>query len=135
MPFSSGLLRDDGFRSSADGRIAIEARVPWMRSLPWDCVLDITVTLDDEAIPIDALRFTTADGESGSFEELRALDGYWVIGEPLTISWGTVADEPPTDAVVTLAVRILIPYMVLPGGAAARETFTVERRLHRSAAD
>lgn len=103
----SGFVRAGGLRVVDDG-LDFEARLPWMRSLPWRCINQISVTLDGQELPGSCLRLHV-DGRLVRIEECSSLDRYWMIGRAVTVQ--VRRRRMQEGALLCVSVRFVIPYV------------------------
>ena len=117
MGFDVAMLADDSL-STVPGGYVLTLRLPWMRSLPWSCVEDVSVAIDGHPSDASALAFEL-DGAPVPLPELAGRwRDYWVVGRPVRLLIGTETAKSPGSRVrLDLALRLRIPYLILgPAG-------------------
>src|SRR5215218_3341736 len=103
----SGFVSVGGLRV-VDDRLDVEVRLPWMRSLPWRCINQISVTVDGQELPGSCLRLRV-DGRRVRIEECSSLDGYWMIGRAVTVE--VRRRRMQEGMLLCVSVRFVIPYV------------------------
>ena len=103
----SGFVSVGGLRV-VDDRLDVEVRLPWMRSLPWRCINQMSVTVDGQELPGGCLRLRV-DGRLVRIEERSSLDGYWMIGRAVTVE--VRRRRMQEGMLLCVSVRFVIPYV------------------------
>jgi hypothetical protein len=119
-------LRDDALSSVADG-FTLRLGLPWMRSLPLACVLDLSVTVDGHPIPDEQLKVRLGP-ERLSLDALARSTGWWFVQDRLLLN-GPLTLAPGSDHDVTVALQLLLPYLSAGPGTPAVLPFHLSRRL------
>lgn len=108
MPLTYPLLRE-GSLVVAETALGLRIWLPWMRSLPWACISEVEVFVDEVQVGPGRM---TVDTDSGlvRLEDLSRLAGYWVVGRSvvLCIADACVAESAPD---VRVRVTCVIPYI------------------------
>jgi hypothetical protein len=125
--FDKYIVCEEGFRTSDDGRPGgvVEVRMPYYRGLALSMVEAVDLTLDGRPIPPERTTFTV-HGNTYTFDQLpRVTDDRWEMGERAQLAFET--DEPlaPGEHDVTVAVRLRISYMPVPGGGRDSKRLTL----------
>lgn len=116
--FDKYIVCDDGFRALPDGRAGgvVEVRMPYYRGLTLSMVEAVDLVLDGKPVPAERTTFTV-HGNTYTFDELpQVIDDRWEMGERAELAFET--DDPLGlgEHDVTIAVRLRISYMPVPGG-------------------
>jgi hypothetical protein len=119
-------LRDDALSSESDG-FALRVGLPWMRSLPLACVLELGVTIDRHPIPDGQLQVRLGP-ERLSLDALTGSTGWWFLQDRLVLT-GPLALAPDSEHGVTVFMRLLLPYLTAGPGRPAVLPFHLSRRL------
>ncbi|MGY1672613.1 C-glycoside deglycosidase beta subunit domain-containing protein [Geodermatophilus sp. SYSU D00710] len=125
--FDRYIVCEEGFRARDDGRPGgvVEVRMPYYRGLALSMVEAVDLTLDGTPVPADRTTFAV-HGNTYTFAELpRTTDDRWEMGERAQLAFET--DEPlaPGEHEVTVAVRLRISYMPVPGGGRDTKRLTL----------
>ena len=123
-------LRDDALSSIPWG-FALRVGMPWMRSLPLACVLDLEMEVDGAAVPHEdvQVRIDGADVTVADLAEHHAT--WWFLQDRLVLhAPGPLAEG---EHVVTVAVCLLLPYLSAGPGRPAILPFRLSRRLRLDA--
>jgi hypothetical protein len=125
--FDKYIVCEEGFRTRDDGRPGgvVEVRMPYYRGLALSMVEAVDLTLDGRPIPPERTTFTV-HGNTYTFDQLpRVTDDRWEMGEQAQLAFET--DEPlaPGEHDVTVAVRLRISYMPVPGGGRDSKRLTL----------
>jgi Domain of unknown function (DUF6379) len=125
--FDKYIVCEENFRTRDDGRPGgvVEVRMPYYRGLTLSMVEAVDLTLDGTPVPPGRTTFTV-HGNSYTFDQLRqTFDDRWEMGERAQLAFET--DEPlaPGEHDVTVAVRLRISYMPVPGGGRDTKRLTV----------
>lgn len=127
VPFTSGFVREDALSVTDDG-VEVEARLPWMRSLPWRCVDQFTVEFDGRRLEGSDLRVRIGDSVIDA-DDCCSLDGYWVVGTPVVLLASRTPELVGDERVcVRVTVTYVIPYVAGYDGPVAF-TATAEEQL------
>jgi len=127
MTLAEHALRGAVLTAGSPCRLAVG--LPWYRSMPLSAVLGIDLTIDGEVVPDLHLRL-----ESGSVPVVgldRLTDLTWFLQDRAELEWRAPAPSGAAADVV-LRMRLQLPNLVGPGGAAvqvlqeARGTVRVE---------
>lgn len=130
MSYMSDRLLSEDSLSAASGRLVLDLRIPWYRSLPLSCVAQVEVAVDGRPL-------STADAElavNGRRYRLDQLgektDDVWFVQDAAQLlvpfPQGVAA-----GAVKHIAVRLdtRIPYIIVGPGTALNNSVTVSRTL------
>jgi hypothetical protein len=125
--FDKYIVCEEGFRPRDDGRPGgvVEVRMPYYRGLTLSMVEAVDLVLDGTPVPADRTTFTV-HGNTYTFDRLpQVIDDRWEVGERAQLAFLT--DEPltPGDHDVTVAVRLRISYMPVPGGGRDTKRLTL----------
>ena len=121
------IVCEENFRLLDDGRTGgvVEVRMPYYRGLGLSMVEAVDLVLD--GAPVPAMRTTfTVHGNTYTFAQLpQTFDDRWEMGERAQLAFET--DEPlePGEHDVTVAVRLRISYMPVPGGGRDSKRLTL----------
>lgn len=113
--FDKYLIVDDSLRATADG-FAFDARLGYYRGLGLSMVEDLAVTIDDQPVPREAIRFDeTGGGAPLTLDEMEAaFDRCWNFGAVATISVVASAPLAPGAHSLTLSERLRVSYLPFP---------------------
>ncbi len=125
--FDQYIVCEEGFRARDDGRPGgvVEVRMPYYRGLALSMVEAVDLTLDGRPIPPERTTFTV-HSNTYTFDQLpRVTDDRWEMGERAQLAFET--DEPLARGQhdVTVAVRLRISYMPVPGGGRDSKRLTL----------
>jgi hypothetical protein len=125
--FDKYIVCEEGFRTLDDGRTGgvVEVRMPYYRGLALAMVEAVDLVLDGRPVPAAQTTFTV-HGNTYRFDELpQTTDDRWEMGERAQLAFET--DEPlsPGEHDVTVAVRLRISYMPVPGGGRDSKRLTL----------
>ncbi|MGD6741762.1 C-glycoside deglycosidase beta subunit domain-containing protein [Streptomyces sp. BH106] len=128
--FDQYIVCDDhGIRPRPDGRPGgvVEVRMPYYRGLFLSMVEAVDLTLDGTPVPAARTTFTV-HGNTYTFDRMpQVTDDRWEMGERAQLAFET--DQPLDDGehTVTVAVRLRISYMPVPGGGRCTKTLALVR--------
>jgi hypothetical protein len=113
--FDHHIICDEGFRNiQLDGTtigFALLARLPYYRGLGLSMVEDIAVTIDGQAMPREAIRFSVR-GRSWTLDEMETEYGdRWNFGEKAEITVLHPGGLKPGKHTIHLAERMRISYL------------------------
>jgi hypothetical protein len=127
MTLAEHALRGAVLTAGSPCRLAVG--LPWYRSMPLSAVLGIDLTIDGEVVPDLHLRL---ESEAVPVVDLDSLtDLTWFLQDRAELEWCAPAPSGAAADVV-LRLRLQLPNLVGPGGAAvqvlqeARGTVRVE---------
>jgi hypothetical protein len=119
-------LREDALGVDPSG-FSLRVGLPWMRSLPLSCVLQLTVTIADMLMANEDLRVRVG-GQDRTLTDLAGLDQWWFLQDRLVIT-GPVEVQPGHEYEVVVSMQLLLPYLSAGPGKAALLPFHLCRRL------
>jgi hypothetical protein len=125
--FDQYIVCEENFRTRDDGRPGgvVEVRMPYYRGLTLSMVEAVDLVLDGKPVPSSRTTFTV-HGNTYTFDELpTTTHDRWEMGERAQLAFET--DEPlaPGEHDVTVAVRLRISYMPVPGGGRDSKRLTL----------
>ena len=125
--FDQYIVCEENFRARADGVPGgvVQVRMPYYRGLRLSMVEAVDLTLDGTPIPAERTTFTV-HGNTYTFAQMaRVIDDRWEFGERAELAFET--DEPlaPGEHEVTVAVRMRLSYMPVPGGGRNTKRLTL----------
>ena len=120
-------LRDDALSSGPDCFV-LRVGLPWMRSLPLSCVLGLEVELDGTPIDQRDLRVRLG-GQQVAISDLAALDGIWWFLQDRLVLEGHRTLLPRSEHAVSVALRLLLPYLSSGPGEPAVLPFRLDGRV------
>ncbi|MFD1715446.1 DUF6379 domain-containing protein [Amnibacterium flavum] len=105
------------------GGLEVRIRQPWYRSLPLTSVLGVTVAIDGEDVPADAIRLRV-NGRSRTFDELAEVwDEVWFIQDEGAVEIAGVERAAGDDVDVSVEIELRFPYIIIDGvGPLTRRT-------------
>lgn len=113
--FDKYLIVEGSLRATPDG-FAFDARLGYYRGLGLSMVEDLGVTVDDQPVPREAIRFDETGGDAPlTLDEMEtAFDRRWNFGAVATIR--VVAAEPLASGAhrLTLSERLRVSYLPFP---------------------
>lgn len=113
--FDKHMICTDGFENVVEnGQVtgfALLARLPYYRGLGLSMVEDIAITVDGEAVPRDAIRFSVR-GRSWSLDEMETCyDDRWNFGEKARLAVSLPGGLKAGEHRIELAERLRISYL------------------------
>ena len=104
------VLAEDALRATAAG-FELSVSLPWIRSLPLACVVDLVVSIDGEPTEV---RVAVRDRRVEP-AELGSETGWWFIQDRLRLVGGRMLSPGVHD--VSVSFSLVIPYLqVGPSG-------------------
>jgi hypothetical protein len=125
--FDKYIVCQDSLAVRPDGRPGgvLEVRMPYYRGLTLSMVEAVDVTVDGRAIAASRTTFTV-HGNTYTFQELPSVtDDRWEMGERAQLAFETGEQLSPGEHEVTVAVRLRISYMPVPGGGRDTKRLTL----------
>ena len=119
-------LREDALGAAPRGFI-LRVGLPWMRSLPLSCVLQLAVTIDGHPLNDTDLR-VRLHGLERSLTELAASTEWWFVQDRLVVT-GPLDVRHGREHEVEVSMQLLLPYLSAGPGQAAVLPFQLRRRL------
>lgn len=111
-PLDKDVVRPDGLRA-ADGKLQLELRSHWYRSLPLSSLAVVDVAIDGEPVPTDQLSFRY-EGRSYRFGELEEqYDTWWYITDPVTVEIPHPDATAGAEHRVHVDLGLSIPYIIV----------------------
>lgn len=111
-PLDKDVVRPDGLRA-ADGKLHLELRSHWYRSLPLSSLAVVDIAIDDEPIDSEKLTFSY-EGKSYAFDELpEQFDEWWYITDPITIEIPHGGATRGSEHRVHVDLGLSIPYIIV----------------------
>lgn len=125
----------DGESLVLDGEeLLVPLRVPWYRSLPLSCFEDITLEVDGEAVPREAISLEVGGATRPLDDLAERHDEFWRVERT---GWAHVPAPAGlavgATATVTASVTMHIPYIEIGDGVFMPHTATTTRTLEVSA--
>lgn len=126
--FDKYIIVPEGFRnttsSSAVDGYELGIRLPYYRGLGLSMVESIDLTVDGTSVPADALTLTVHGNSYAVTDLATVFDDRWEMGEIATLRVDKAGGLTPGSHEVTVAQRLRISYMPVPGGG--RDSKTLE---------
>jgi hypothetical protein len=120
-------LRDDALQSDQDGFL-LRIGLPWMRSLPLSCLLDLSITIDGEPLATQSLRVVIDQDRIPLPELSKHAERWWFVQDRLPLTGPhRVRDGGRYHVAVTLV--LLLPYLTSRPGRPATLPFRFDREL------
>ena len=119
-------LREDALGVDPSG-FSLRVGLPWMRSLPVSCVLQLDVTIAEQPVGVEDLQ-VRAGGQDRALPDLQRSDQWWFLQDRLVIT-GPVEVQPGHEYEVEVSMQLLLPYLSAGPGKAAVLPFHLRRRL------
>ena len=126
--FDKYLIVEDSLRATPEG-FAFDARLGYYRGLGLSMIEDLAVTIDEQPVPREAVRFDETAGGGATpltlAEMETAYDRRWNFGTVATIS---VARSEPLAAGehnLTLSERLRVSYLPFPAINADTKTMNL----------
>ena len=118
--FDKYIILTEGFRNTATGAAAdgyeLGIRLPYYRGLGLSMVESIDLTVDGTPVPAESLTLTV-HGNSYAVAQLSTVfDDRWEMGEIATLRVAQPGGLPGGTHEVSVAQRLRISYMPVPGG-------------------
>ena len=126
--FDKYLIVDDSLRATSDG-FTFDARLGYYRGLGLSMIEDLVVTIDQQPVPREAIRFDETRGGGAvplSLAEMEsAYNRRWQFGSIATISVALPEPLAPGSHSLTLSERLRISYLPFPAINADTKTLTL----------
>ena len=111
----SDRLIEEGSLVVDGGRASVEVRIPWYRAVPASCIADVSFAVDGRTASAESVR-VELNGTERRLDEFAALtDEQWFPTDALTVS-GDLGVEPGTEHLVSVELKLFIPYIVTAHG-------------------
>ena len=99
--------------------------MPYYRGLTLSMVEAVDLVLDGAPLPPSCTTFTV-HGNTYTFDQLpQTFDDRWEMGERAQLAFETAEPLAPGEHDVTVAVRLRISYMPVPGGGRDSKRLTL----------
>ncbi|WP_428332032.1 C-glycoside deglycosidase beta subunit domain-containing protein [Novosphingobium sp.] len=121
----AATLRNAGPADAPTG-FSFETRLGYYRGLTLSMVEDLTVSIDGEAVPRDAITFDQGQGALTLAEMETAYDRRWGFGAPATIVVARPGGFPDGEHKLALQQRLRISYMPFPSFNNDEKTVTLQ---------
>lgn len=110
--FDDKIIVPDTLENLTGGEgFSLQARLPYYRGLGLSMVEDIAVTVDGEAYPRGAIRFSVR-GNSWTLDEMETEYGdRWNFGEKACVSVMSSGGLRSGDHEITVAIRMRVSYL------------------------
>ena len=108
-----GTLRNTGPQDAPDG-FAFEAKLGYYRGLGLSMVEELTVSIDGEELPREAVRFDEGKGPLTLDEMAEAYDRRWPFGQPASLLVTYPGGFPEGEHELALRQRLRISYIPFP---------------------
>lgn len=103
---------EQGTLTVANGRAAVEVRLPCYRALPGSCIAGAALTVDGVAAPADSLRWEM-NGREFTFAQLvTATDEWWFPLDSAVLS-GALDVARDASHEVRVDLTLYIPYIII----------------------
>ena len=131
--FDKYIIVPEGFRNTATDNSAPEIsvsgyelgiRLPYYRGLGLSMVESIDLTVDGTPVPAESLTLTVHGNSYAVTDLATVFDDRWEMGEIATLRVAQPGGLAPGSHDVSVAQRLRISYMPVPGGG--RDTKTLE---------
>lgn len=109
-------LRHDALRTQPDG-FALRIGLPWTRSLPLSCVLDLGIRLDDRELVAEDLEIVLGK-RSVPLPRLRAAETTWWFPQDRLVVHGPAPVTRGGVHHVTVQLRLMLPHLSAGDGPA-----------------
>ncbi|MCW4385895.1 DUF6379 domain-containing protein [Salinibacterium sp. SYSU T00001] len=116
-------LRDDALSSTPEG-FTLRLALPWIRSMPLASVHELSLTLDGTAVTQLRVNFGGREVEAAALAEET---GWWFLQDRLLLTGPGLLTAGEHS--VSVAFRLLVPYLEGPGGAALMIPYVLGRSL------
>ncbi|MFF2315311.1 DUF6379 domain-containing protein [Arthrobacter sp. NPDC058097] len=100
--------------------------LPWYRSLPWSCVEDIEVRINDEVWPFKDLTIIIDGAPVTASELAERWDSYWYLQDRILVRINSDV-SPPQQADVCVKMALLLPNVLIENKAALVTTESRKR--------
>ena len=122
--FDKYIVCEEGFRATGTGGV-VEVRMPYYRGLTLSMVEAVDLVLDGRPVPASQTTFTV-HGNTYTFAQLpTVIDDRWEMGERAQLGFDTGEPVAAGEHDVTVAVRLRISYMPVPGGGRDSKRLTL----------
>lgn len=111
VSFTTGFIVEVPRRTSYD-ELVVSLRLPWMRSIPWSCVEEMTLFSEGHA-PLAGVRLIRGSDEI-PVRFCQSLGGYWTIGERIRLA-AALDEEAARSAKLEVHVNFFLPYVSVAG--------------------
>ena len=101
-----------GTLTTADGRTAVEVRLPWYRALPGSCIAGAKLTVDGVEAPAASLRWRMNDREFTFPELVDETEQWWFPLDSAVLS-GELELAPEAEHEVRVDLTLFIPYIII----------------------
>ena len=126
--FDKYIIVTEGFRNTATGAAAdgyeLGIRLPYYRGLGLSMVESIDLTVDGTPVPAESLTLTVHGNSYAVTDLATVFDDRWEMGEIATLRVAQPGGLAPGSHDVSVAQRLRISYMPVPGGG--RDAKTLE---------
>ena len=119
-------LREDALGVDPGG-FSLRVGLPWMRSLPVSCVLELAVTIGEQPVRVEDLQVRIG-GQDQDVVDLTSSDQWWFLQDRLVVT-GPVEVHRGHEYDVKVSMQLLLPYLSAGPGKAAILPFHLRRRL------
>lgn len=106
-------VRNTGPADAPDG-FAFDARLGYYRGLGLSMIEELTVSIDGEAVPREAVRFDEGKGPLTLDEMETAYDRRWHFGSPATILVQRAGGFPAGTHELALRQKLRVSYLPFP---------------------
>jgi hypothetical protein len=124
--FRDRLIVDDSLVAEQAG-YSLHARMPWYRALPLSCLVEVTLAVDGQTVPAEAITVETDGVALPLSATAQATDRPWFVVDDLVIrvAGPPLADRSSHDVDLTVGLRL--PYLPIKG-----EPLTMREHLHKT---
>lgn len=125
MTFNAHLLEPNSTHRTESG-YQVSLGLPWYRSLPWSCIEDIEIRIDEEVWPFSDLTVMIDGIAVASHELADRWESYWFLQERILVDLASdLPAEKQADVIVTMA--LLLPNVLIEDKAALVRTESRKR--------
>ena len=122
--FDKYIIVTEGFRNTATEGYELGIRLPYYRGLGLSMVESIDLTVDGTPVPAQSLTLTVHGNSYAVTDLATVFDDRWEMGEIATLRVAQPGGLAPGSHDISVAQRLRISYMPVPGGG--RDTKTLE---------
>ncbi len=120
----AGSVRNTGPAEAPDG-FAFVARLGYYRGIGLSMIEELTVSVDDEPLPREAVRFDEGKGPLTLDEMETAFDRRWHFGTDATILVARPGGFPSGSHALGLKEKLRVSYLPFPAFNEDRKTVTL----------
>jgi hypothetical protein len=121
---NTASVRNTGAAEAPDG-FAFEAKLGYYRGLGLSMIEELTVTVDGEELPREAVRFDEGKGPLSLEEMETAYDRRWNFGTEATILVARAGGLVPGEHEIALRQKLRVSYLPFPAFNNDRKTVSL----------